>query len=201
MASPQQRSEQYASRRRALIMEAGRAFARKGFHNTSLDEVASSLNVTKPALYYYIRTKQEILFECHNLTMDIAQRAKEYAFVESDKPANRLRLFLYKYITLLTSEFGGHSILLEPVSSLTPDQREFILERRRGFDRMLRGFVEQSVEDGTIRPCNSALAVNFFMGALSGLPRWFSPQGALSGEDVANAYLEFVFDGLSARPA
>ena len=193
------REDQYDQRRKALILEAGRAFAKKGFHNTSLDEVAEALNVTKPALYYYIRTKQEILFECHNLTMDIAQRAKEYSFARSEDPLERFRLFLTKYITTLASEFGAHAILLEPISSLKEDQREFILNRRRGFDHLMRSLLDQCIAQGKIRPCETSLAVNFFMGAVAGIPRWFNANGPLSGEEIAAAYLDFIFQGLAPK--
>ena len=60
---------------RALIAAAGRAFGVKGFHNTTLDDIAQALGVTKPALYRYVKSKHEILFECHRLAVGMAEQA------------------------------------------------------------------------------------------------------------------------------
>ncbi|MBP6816278.1 MAG: helix-turn-helix transcriptional regulator, partial [Burkholderiaceae bacterium] len=65
------RDEQFRLKRNALLREAARAFSGRGYHNTSLDDVAAVLGVTKAALYHYVRSKQEILFECHMLSLDL----------------------------------------------------------------------------------------------------------------------------------
>ncbi len=64
-------------KRRAVIRESGRIFSRRGYHNTSLDDVAKALNVSKGTLYNYVQDKEDILFECHKLSLDIGERALE----------------------------------------------------------------------------------------------------------------------------
>ena len=61
--------EQYELKRQAVIAEASKAFGRHGSQNVSLDEIANALNVTKPALYYYFKSKQELIYECHELAI------------------------------------------------------------------------------------------------------------------------------------
>ena len=73
------RDEQFRLKRNALLREAARAFSGRGYHNTSLDDVAAVLGVTKAALYHYVRSKQEILFECHMMSLDIGDEAMKYA--------------------------------------------------------------------------------------------------------------------------
>ena len=51
-------------KRDAVIMTAARAFRERGYHNTSLDDIASELNVTKPTVYHYVENKEQLLFEC-----------------------------------------------------------------------------------------------------------------------------------------
>src|SRR3978361_1927084 len=89
--------EQYVLKRRALIREAGKAFSRKGFHNTSMNDVADVLNVTKPALYYYVKTKQEILYECHAYALDLGEQARAHAWATSNTPLERLSLLISNY--------------------------------------------------------------------------------------------------------
>ena len=66
------RDQQFALKRAALLRQAARAFSAHGYHDTSLDDVARRLNVTKPTLYYYFASKDEILFEAQRLGMDSA---------------------------------------------------------------------------------------------------------------------------------
>lgn len=194
------REEQHAAKRLALIREAGRAFSRKGFHNTSMDDVAKVLNVTKPALYYYIKTKQDILYECHAYALDLGEQAREAAFKASDDPLERIRLLFLKYIELLTGSFGSYAVLAEPVSSLDAEYREKILTRMRDFDTMCRELVEQAIEQGSLTPCDPRLAIAFFMGAVNNITRWYSPSGPRSSEEIAEAFVSFIMDGLRAGP-
>lgn len=187
-------------KRNALIREAGRAFSRKGFHNTSMEDVARALNVTKPALYYYIKTKQDILYECHDYALDLAEQSRQIAFARSDRPLERIRLIFLNYIELLTGSFGSYAALAEPVSSLKPEYREKILARMRAFDGMCRELVEQAIADGSMAPCDPRLAIAFFMGAVNNITRWYSPSGPRSGKEIAEAFAGFIMDGLRAGP-
>ena len=72
------REQQFSLKRAALLREAGRAFSLRGYHNTSLEDVAKTLDVTKAALYYYVTNKQEILFECHMMSLDFGAEAMKY---------------------------------------------------------------------------------------------------------------------------
>ena len=89
----QTRDQQFTLKRTALLKEAARAFSSQGYHATSLDDVAKTLGVTKPALYYYIKNKQEILFECHMLSQDLGERAFEYAYKNGKTGREILLLF------------------------------------------------------------------------------------------------------------
>jgi AcrR family transcriptional regulator len=188
--------EQYQLKRRALIREAGKAFSRKGFHNTSMDDVAKVLNVTKPALYYYIKTKQEILYECHAYALDLGEQAKNYAFAASESPLQRLYLLLTRYIELLTGSFGSYAALLEPISSLTPEDREVIRARLREFDKVFVSLIEGASARGEIAPCDPKLMTAFFMGAINNISRWFSPNGRLTGAEISEVFGRFIMTGL-----
>src|SRR6185312_4198944 len=59
-----ERHRDHAIKREAVIRAAARAFNQKGYHNTSLDDIAAALEVTKPTVYYYVSNKEQLLFEC-----------------------------------------------------------------------------------------------------------------------------------------
>lgn len=200
-ASVPDRESQFESKRRALVREAARAFGRRGFHNTSLKDVAVVLGVTKPALYRYVRTKHEILYEAKSIAFELGARAREIAFSATEDPSERLRLYIENYIELLTSELGTYAVLAEPVTSLPPDLREKILERAREADRTLREMVQAAMDSGGLARGDARLAVAFFMGAINHIARWYSPDGPLSGRDIGRIFADYVLNGLRSSGA
>lgn len=190
--------EQYELKRQAVIAAASRAFGHHGYQNVSLDDIAESLNVTKPALYHYIKNKQELLYECHNMAMDIGDQVLEQAIATGKTGLERLKHFLLIYIQELTSEMGASAVLHE-YSAMVPNERKRIIARRREFDRRLRGLIQEGIDDKTITQCDPKLAVFWFMGAITTIPRWFISDGDLSGTDIAEAFVQFLVRGIQAR--
>jgi len=182
-------------RKRALIAAAGRTFGVKGFHNTTLDDVASALGVTKPALYRYVKNKHEILYECHKLAIGMAEEALAGAESEADNALDVLRLFVESYIRQMTSELGTCVVLTE-YYSMTEQHSVLIQQRRRVVDTQLRALVVRCIDEGAIEPCDPKLAVFFFMGAINNINRWFTEEGAVRGEAIATTFAQHVIHGL-----
>jgi len=188
--------DQHQIKRAALIREAGKAFSKNGYHNTSLDEVAKTLKVSKTALYHYVKDKNEILYECHVIALDFGDMAMAKALSLHKTPFERLRELAFQYLKLVTSEFGSYAVLIEPVTSLRPRERELILERRRRFDAKLKELVRQGIQERQLAPSNPAVMVSFMMGAINFVPTWFRADGKVSGEDLARQLADLISLGL-----
>src|SRR6478735_11133643 len=81
-------------KREAVIHAAARAFNERGYHNTSLDDIASALRVTKPTIYYYVENKEQLLFECFCAGL-APVRAAFLDATDGERPAReRLRMGL-----------------------------------------------------------------------------------------------------------
>lgn len=182
-------------RKRALIAAAGRTFGVKGFHNTTLDDIANALAVTKPALYRYVKNKHEILYECHRMAIGMAEEALAEAEGTHPIALDALRDFVERYIRKMTSELGTCVVLTE-YYSMTEQHNALIQRRRRVVDAQLRALVTRCITEGSIEPCDAKLAVFFFMGAINNINRWFTEGGGASGDDIAAAFSNHVIHGL-----
>lgn len=182
-------------KREAVLREAGKAFGKKGYHNTSLDDVAKALQVSKGTLYNYVKDKQEILYECHTIALDIGDRAFAYGRTEGANGADVLRKTMVRYIELLTEELGACAVLME-VDAMRPEDRKVAVSRRDAFEKAFVELIERGIADGSIRQIDPKLAVFTFMGAINWLPRWFTPDGRLSGHEIANAITDMLLSGL-----
>lgn len=190
--------EQYQLKRQAVIAEASRAFGHRGYQNVSLDDIAKNLNVTKPALYHYIKSKQELLYECHSLAMDIGDKVLDHSLITEKTGLKKLESFISGYINAFANELAA-SIVLSELNAIPTEDRKRIIGRRRQFDLRLRHLIQEGIDDKTISPCDPKLAVFWFMGAINGIPRWFSASGEFSGAQIAEAFVRFLVQGIQAR--
>jgi AcrR family transcriptional regulator len=191
----QTNAELHCIKRNAVLRIATDIIRRRGFHNMSLDDIASALEVSKGTLYNYVKDKQEILFECHQVALDISDKAFEFADDHGTSGFARLRLMLKAYMLWLNGVVGGGGVVTE-VSALRPSDRKKVIARRDQVEAMIVRYFEQGFADGTIRPTNPKLATYTLLGAVNGVQLWYSPAGPLSLEVIASEMLDLLLSGL-----
>ena len=193
-------SAQFDRKREVLLREAAASFNRRGYHGTSLTEIAKKLGVTKAALYTYVPSKEELLYFCHNAAMDSAIESLHKAQASPGTALQRLSLVLRHYLEMMLGQEGGYVILLEE-NAMKPAHVREIIKRRDQFERGLREFVVEGIADGSIVRCNPKLAVFMMLGALNWSRKWYRPNGSWSGAQIAHALTEMLERSLSGKPA
>lgn len=193
--APFDREAQFASKKRAVILSAAGAFRRRGYHNTSMTDIGTALGLTKAALYYYVRNKEEILYESHLMVCDSMDEILNASSTKALSGLDCLEAVFRELVDLLTQ--SGVSLLTD-VDSLSGAWRVEILKRRAKIEKHVVSLVRQGQEDGSIRSGDARLHVFFFMGALNWLNAWFESDGRLKGEDIANHFARQLRDGISA---
>ena len=194
LKDPFDREKQFNAKRRAVILSAGQAFRRQGYHNTSMTQIAASLGLTKPALYYYLRNKEEVLYECHLMAydaMDEILSVKRPEVLALDK----LEALYIDFVNMLT---GSGVSLLTDVNSLGAENKADVLARRGKIERKIIRLVKDGQKDGSVRSGEARLHVFFFMGALNWLNAWYDASGRLKGEDIATHFAIQLRQGLKA---
>ena len=146
----QTNEEIHAFKRYAVIREAARMISRQGFHNTSLDEVAKVLGISKGTLYNYVKDKQEILFECHKISLDLGEHAARIAGEAGGQGIDRLRLLLRCYIIWMYGQAGVGGLTFD-VNALRPEDRAVVVVRRDAMENTLLGLLKESAEEGSVR--------------------------------------------------
>lgn len=188
-------------KREALLREAVAAFNQRGFHATSLGEIASSLGVTKAALYHYFPNKHALLSAAFERAMEVAFENLEKARAQGGTSLEVLSRTLTGYLTAILDDLNCCVILTEE-NALPPEDREALILKRDQFEQGLRDLVENGMTvDGSIIPCNSKLAVFALLGAINWVPKWFSPEGPWRNDELAVALVEMLCRGLSSNPA
>ena len=203
VASPWSRSldreQERAIKRDAVLRAAAQLFNEFGYHATSLAMVAKRLQVTKPTLYYYVQNKEEILFECVRLGLELLRSAIAAAAASGGTALDKLEAAMHEYVLIVTREFGMCLIRVGE-DPLAPESRRKLRRLKAELDHEFRALIEQGIAEGSLAPCDAKLAAFTLAGALSWIGRWFNPQGPLSAEEVARHSTAVLMNGLSPRP-
>jgi TetR/AcrR family transcriptional regulator len=192
--------EQFVRKREALLRAAAQSFNRRGYHGTSLTDIAKKLGVTKAALYTYVPSKEELLYYCHDSAMDAAFEALEQGRTRGRNGLEKLTLTLMGYLELMLSQEASFVLLMEE-HAMRPAHVKAIIRRRDQFERGLRDLIADGIKDGSIAPCNPKLAAFVALGALNWVRKWYAPGGTWSGYQTAFALTEMIERALSSRPA
>ncbi len=193
---------QRSDKKDAVLLAGARLFTRKGFQGTSLDDIAQSLGVTKPTLYYYITNKEEILIECVDRGLTAFHQGLA-ALVESGLGGrDLLRAAMALYAEVVTSDFGmcASRVGEDPLSE---DKRRALRQRKGEVDVDFRLLIEQGMQRGWIVVGDAAVAAFTVVGALSGIGRWYRPE-THSPESLQNAVqhcIEMLLRGVLSAPA
>jgi AcrR family transcriptional regulator len=188
----------HALKRDAVILAAARAFRERGYHNTSLDDLAASLKVTKPTLYLYVPNKEAILFECFRA--GLAQIQATLADCESATGPARERLFAFirGYAAAIVGDFGWCMLRAEDQHlGLAMSRRIKLL--KAGIDKRMRALIEAGVADGSIRPCDSRMTAFALAGALNWMGHWYREDATLKPNDIADRFIDVFNRGLRGR--
>ncbi len=198
------RRADHGVKREAVILAAARAFNERGYHNTSLDDIAAALGVTKPTVYYYVAGKEQLLFECFQAGLQPIRAALGAAEQAGDRGRDRLRRVIADYARAIASDYGWCMVRAEH-QDLGPELSGQVKSLKSEIDHGIRRLLRRGIEDGSIEPCDQRIAAFAIAGALNWIAHWYREGQPLSADAVASAYVEFLENGLRprapARPA
>lgn len=166
----------FALQRDRILKAAATCFNQKGYSGTSLKDVAQHLNLTDAALYYYVKNKEELVYQCYLRAGELGQEALTRARCDGTDGLHQARLYIAYHVEIMVGARGPLAIMSE-IPSLRPPHRDEILKISRqhslGFEDILRS----GIEDGSIRPCNVRMTGNAIMGAINWIPKWYRGDG------------------------
>lgn len=187
-------------KRDAVIRAAARAFNERGYHNTSLDDIAATLGVTKPTVYYYVENKEQLLFECFRAGLQPIRAALEAAEASRDTGRERLRRVIADYARAIASEYGWCMVRAEH-QDLGPELSAQVKALKSEIDQGIRRQLRRGIEDGSIEPCDQRIAAFAIAGALNWIAHWYREGQPMGPDAVAEAYVAFLENALLPRRA
>ncbi len=180
----------------AILREAAKAFVEQGVHQTSLDDLAERLQVTKPALYYYVKNKEAVILECLAIGhKDDKEKIAEIRKSDAsgwEKFKNLSRYYGNNVIT----DFGRCLVLID-LNSLSKDGQRKHRKSQRYIFEAARGFLEEGIKDKSVKPCNATVATLAIVGALNSIAHWYRESGPDKIDAIVEQILESFENGVT----
>jgi AcrR family transcriptional regulator len=187
------------SRLLRIYVAAARVIHERGFHATTMDDIANAAGVTKPGLYYYVRSKERLLYDIMNYTLDGYERSVQEPASAIADPEERLRALITLHIKSIAHSHGALTIVTEEPAGLTAAHRRAINERKRGFLNFVRKTLQELKDQGRLRDINITATAFAVQAMVMWTAYWFDPEGPLSAEELGKEYAEIFLNG-ALRP-
>ena len=196
---PSFREIRYGEKRQKILENAAKLFAKKGYENVSIEEIAAKVKLNKASLYYYFKGKDEIFFQIQMQAIEQANIALEKVLNSPVGPAEKLREAIKSHVRIVTRDYVTGTFrqweLVLPSHLMVQ-----VIAARDQFEENFERIILEGVDDGVFRQQYWKLAVLSILGTLNAIPRWYSPRGELSEEEIGEALADFILKGLSANP-
>ncbi len=188
------REIRYQDKRRKILKNAARIFAKKGYEKSSLEEIAARLKLSKGSLYHYIKSKDELLYLIQLQAVDEAIDSVSQIMEKGLDPVQTLYLVIKGHVRIVTQR---HVIgaLRQQDRILRKKWRSRIIETRDKLDHIFQQIINDGIESKVFEVTDSRVFRLSMFGALNDIIRWYSPQGRLSVEEIGNCVSEFILKG------
>lgn len=184
-------------RRRDEILHAAlRAFRERGYHGTTLEDIAGRVGLRNTALYHYFPDKEAILYECHRRSLDELERVMREARERFGTSSERLAHVIRGHVRVMTEVLDGSPLAFE-VHALSPGHQAEVVARRDRFETELRRLVAEGVEAGEFRTVDPKTAAFVILGSINWIARWYRPEGRLRAPELGARFSDHLVGGLT----
>ena len=183
-----------SARRNELTRQAARLFAAKGYHGTSIGEIAEALGVQKGSLYAHIESKQDLLYE----TMVEGARAFHAGLdaIPEDAPATeKIRLALRSHLRVVANQLDVATVFVQEWRYLEGERRDEIVAERRRYEERIRALFREGREHGELRSdLDDATAALLALSAANWAYTWLQP--GRDTDELADRFYDQLLDGM-----
>jgi AcrR family transcriptional regulator len=182
--------ERYDRRRQRAVHQAAKVFARRGYDQTTMQELASTMGLATGALYHYFGAKEQLLRAiCDQLMEPLLERARALA-AEDATPVQQLRALVRMWVDHVV-EHRDHMLVFQQERHVIETGASWrgVRASRKAFERLVADLLDQAlVADGQ----HGRLRLLALLGMVNHTAQWYRPRGSLSPEQIADGYVDLV---------
>jgi AcrR family transcriptional regulator len=182
--------------REGILEAAARIFSEKGFHATSMQDIAEAVNLQKASLYYHFSSKQEILSDILDHALDLINDRLELVLSQPLSPDEKLRRAMISYLQTIAENQNLSAVLLLELRSLDPEIKARQAYRREKFERLWRDLIIEGKQQGVFTNVDPSLTGRAILGVMNWTVTWYRSDGPRSASEIADLFADLLLNGL-----
>jgi len=189
-------TDRRSEREDQLLETATRLFKQKGYHNTSMQDIADALGVQKGSLYYYIDSKEELLRQLLERATSFLGAQIDEIYAADLSPTEKLARALENHAETMMNNLDLVAVYLNEYRNLPPPRLREALAVRKHYEQVLMQILSDGIAAGEFRPVNVRMVVYGLLGMLNWTHQWFSPTGQYTAREIAVVLTDLALNGL-----
>jgi len=185
---------------REILDAAAIVFQQKGYEAASIADLAEAVGMLKGSLYYYIETKEDLLFAIIQEVHEVFLRNLAVIGAMDADAVVRVRAFIEGHVAENAREAVRSAVFYRDFYSLSPERRAVIIAERDGYDRFLRQLILDGQAEGAFCvDLDAKISAIAMLGMMNHVFQWYQPDGGLSPEEVGRNFADLLLGGLICR--
>ncbi len=182
--------------RENILEAAAQIFREKGFHGTSMSDIAEAVNLQKASLYHHVSSKQEILLEILDQALQLLLDRISSITVQNITADKKLRLMIREYLQILVENIDLAAVLLFEHRSLERKQHARHIPNRDKFESLWKDVLAEGVRTRIYKCDDPALTARALLGLMNWTITWYRSDGGKTIEQIADDYSNLLLNGL-----
>ena len=178
-----------------IITVSAGLFSKKDYRGTTLADIATELHVTQAALYFYIKSKHDILYAICKTALNQYDEGIEEIINTDKRPEEKLRDIIFFSVNLFSKSGDIITVYLSEENELPPAQRRYMRKKRKEIEERIRGLLYEAVEQGTFREMDVPMTTRAIYGMCNWLANWYRTDGEYSADEIAQIFVDLIMKG------
>jgi AcrR family transcriptional regulator len=179
-----------ATREDEILAAATRIFREKGYHGTSVQDIAEAVGLLKGSLYHYIRSKEELLARLFEGSLQDTIAELETIAARDASAVDRLRDMVRAYVLSVTANTDAVGLYLREWRALPGPDLARVRARRRAMRRLFEGVIAEGMRARTLAVSDAKVAALAIIGMCNWTYEWYRPRGRLTPTALADELAE-----------
>ena len=200
-ASPSEDFTRYDQKLEFILRTSARIFAEKGYHSTTMRDISRETRVSLAGLYYYCKSKDELLFLIQDNCFGHVLERLEQRLKETRGPVEKLRLVIENHLSFFAANMAEMKVLSHEADSLAGEMQEHVSGKKQQYTRLVRRILSEvqagQAESGGHK-VDLTVATYALFGMMNWIYNWYDPNGKLSVTQLVDNITRLFLSGFLA---
>ncbi|HYJ45654.1 MAG TPA: TetR/AcrR family transcriptional regulator [Pyrinomonadaceae bacterium] len=183
-----------------ILRTSAQIFAEKGYHSTSMRDISRATQVSLAGLYYYCKSKEELLFLIQDNCFGRVHERLTERLREIDGAVEKLRLVIENHLSFFAANMAEMKVLSHEADSLAGEMHAHVSGKKQQYTKLVRRILAevQQAQTPGVQKIDLTVATYALFGMMNWIYNWYDPGGALSVNDLVENITRLFLSGFLA---